>query len=44
MDDESTNLSRDCLWGYLDQDLAVSQNLYIDPPLYSVTVSIRQRL
>ncbi len=44
MDAASSNLSRDCLWGYLDQDLEVTQNIYIIPPLYNLAVEIRQRL
>lgn len=42
-DPASSNLSRDCTWGYLDKDPAVSQNLYIIPPRYRIEFSIRER-
>jgi len=43
-DTASTNLARDCIWGYLEQDLTATQNIYIIPPLFSVEFPIRQRL
>jgi hypothetical protein len=43
-DADSTNLARDCVWGYLEQDLIATQNEYIDPPLFGVDFPIRQRL
>ncbi len=44
LDPESDNLSRDCIWGYPSDNLQVSQNIYIIPPVYKVDVAIRQRL
>jgi hypothetical protein len=43
-DPDSDNLSRDCEWGYPSDNLQISQNIYIIPPLYKVDVAIRQRL
>ncbi len=43
-DTASSNLSRDSIWGYLANDLTVTQNLYIDPALFSAEFTIRQRL
>lgn len=42
-DPDSLNLSRDCTWGYLEKDPAVTQNLYIIPPRYRIEFSIRER-
>jgi hypothetical protein len=43
-DPDSDNLSRDCVWGYLSSDLATTQNIYIDPAVFSAEFNIRQRL
>jgi hypothetical protein len=43
-DPDSQNLSRDCTWGYLESDLAITQNQYIEPPVFSAEFTIRQRL
>jgi hypothetical protein len=43
-DPSSNNLSRDSVWGYLESDLTATQNLYIDPALFSAEFNIRQRL
>lgn len=43
-DTESTNLSRDCRWGYIDGEFTVSQDLYMVPPVFSVEFPVRQRL
>jgi hypothetical protein len=43
-DTASDNLSRDCIWGYVDGDFSTTQQLYIIPPLYTVDFSIRARL
>ncbi len=43
-DPSSSNLSRDCEWGYPSESLQISQNIYIIPALYKVDVVIRQRL
>jgi hypothetical protein len=43
-DPSSTNLSRDCIWGYPSENLEISQNIYIIPALYKVDVTVRQRL
>lgn len=43
-DTASNNLSRDAVWGYLANDLTVTQNLYIDPALFGAEFTIRQRL
>jgi hypothetical protein len=43
-DTASDNLSRDCVWGYLAGDLSTSQNIYIDPAVFSAEFNIRQRL
>lgn len=40
----SANLSRDCIWGYLDAELSLTQSLYLAPALYEISVSVRQRL
>jgi hypothetical protein len=45
MDPASTNLSRDSIWGYLDGELRTTHTLVgVDPIVYSVALSIRQRL
>lgn len=41
---DSTNLSRDCLWGYVDGDIVLTQDQYVVPAVYSVELPIRQRL
>lgn len=43
-DPDSTNLSRDCLWGYLEDGPSLSQDLYVVPAVYSAELSFRQRL
>jgi hypothetical protein len=43
-DPDSSNLSRDCRWGYIDGDFTVSQDLYIVPQVFSVEFPVRQRL
>lgn len=43
-DPESTNLSRDSLFGYVEGDLAVSQDLYVIPPVFSVSLPMAARL
>jgi len=43
-DPDSDNLSRDCVWGYLASDLTATQNIYIDPAVFSAEFNIRQRL
>ena len=40
----STNLSRDCVWGYIDGDLQVNRTITGLTALYGVDVPIRQRL
>lgn len=42
-DPDSTNLSRDCLWGYVEGDIALTQDQYCVPPVFSVELQIRQR-
>lgn len=42
-DPESTNLSRDCIWGYHEGDWPRTQELYLDPPVFSVTFNVRSR-
>jgi hypothetical protein len=43
-DTASANLSRDCIWGYLASDLNTTQNIYIEPAVFSAEFNIRQRL
>jgi len=43
-DADSANLARDSIWGYLESDFTVTQNLYIIPALFAVEFPIRQRL
>lgn len=43
-DTASVEYSRDFVWGYVDGELRLTQNIYIIPPLYGVDFSIRQRL
>jgi hypothetical protein len=43
-DPDSTNLSRDCLWGYVDGDLTTSHDKYTTEYQYSAELPIRQRL
>lgn len=43
-DADSTNLSRDCIWGYqLADEQPVTQELYVVPPVYSVEFALRDR-
>lgn len=41
---ESDNLSRDCIFGYIEGDQPITQDLYTIPPVFSVEYPIRQRL
>lgn len=44
-DSASTNLSRDCLWGYIEGDLQVSRTILgTDPAIFGVDIPVRQRL
>jgi len=43
-DAASTQYPRDFVWGYIDGDLRMTQNLYLTPALYGVEFPIRQRL
>lgn len=42
-DPESTNLSRDCLWGHVVGDIALTQDQYVVPPVFSAEFQVRQR-
>jgi hypothetical protein len=44
MDPDSLNLSRDCIWGYLEGDFVLTQNIYIVPAVFSADLTIRERL
>jgi hypothetical protein len=44
MDPDTSNLSRDSIWGYPVADLEMSADQYLVPPVYNVTFNIRQRL
>jgi hypothetical protein len=44
MNPDSTNLSRDCIWGYIDGDLSTAQSLVTVPAFFSVSFAMRQRL
>src|SRR5262245_19238687 len=41
---DSVEYARDFVWGYVDGDIRLTQNIYIIPPLYGVELPIRQRL
>lgn len=43
-DPDSTNLSFDCKWGYQQGSLVLTQDKYLVPPVYSVTINHRERL
>ncbi len=43
-DTASSNLSRDSVWGYLAGDLAVTQNQYLEPAIFSAEFQVRERL
>ena len=40
---ESTNLSRDCIFGYIEGEFTLTQDLYTLEPVFSVEFVIRQR-
>lgn len=43
-DVDSTNLSRDCIWGFQEpSEQPVTQNLYTVPPVFNVEFPVRQR-
>ncbi len=42
-DPDSTNLSRDCLWGYVDGEIALTQDTYTVPAVYRAEFPFRQR-
>lgn len=43
-DPASTNLGRDCLWGYIDGNTPVIEPVVLSPAAYSKTYKIHQRL
>lgn len=43
-DVSSTNLSRDCIWGYHDGESAISEPQITTPPTFNKTYRIRERL
>lgn len=42
-DPDSTNLSRDCLWGYVEGDITLTYDKYTDDNQYAAEFVIRQR-
>lgn len=43
-DTATTTISRDFVWGYIDGEMQITQNLYVIPPFYGVQLPVRQRL
>jgi hypothetical protein len=43
-DTVSTAMSIDSIWGYVDGDIQLTQNIYIVPPVYGAAFAVRQRL
>lgn len=43
-DPATDNLSRDCLWGHVDGDIILTQDIYSVPAKFSAEFAIRQRL